>query len=479
MAKKSPKKLLILALALLFLLVLTKSLPTLLARDTESSKKSSEGSTQADRVILTSPPSLTLPFFSTAKETSLSSACSLPVITEKTAPISPKAPTVTPALTPVTGLEGTPPVAITQQRLPAVWVTGLVDTPPIDVGAVSPTAASPEVAAFVATAYALDFPKSEVRSAKALKEELDTIVEKAKASGISTLYFQVRPASDAFYESSLFPTSRYLVEKEGEQAPIDVLRYLIERAHREGLFVHAWINPYRIRSAAERDIALSPDHPARLDPSLAFTVKGGYYYQPAKESVRQLIAAGVGEIVSRYDVDGILLDDYFYPEGIKDEDAALYEQYRQTGGKLSLGDWRREEITRMIRLLYQTVKQERPDCLFGVSVRGIWKNQKDDPAGSPTKGADSYSVDYADPLLWAREGIVDHIAPQLYWSFNDPNAPFVPLADWWQNALSTTKAKLTVALAPYRIPASELKAQIFYLSMQASPALALFRFSYL
>ncbi|MBQ7365161.1 MAG: family 10 glycosylhydrolase [Clostridia bacterium] len=359
-------------------------------------------------------------------------------------------------------------------------VTGLADTPPLALPEETPSAVTEPIrAVFVATAYGLDFPKSADKSAKALTDELASLVRTAKDNGINTLVFQVRPASDAFYASSLFPTSRELTGSEGDPAPIDVLQTLITIAHGENIRVHAWINPYRIREAGDAT-PLSPKHPAAVHPSYTFTVKGGIYYQPALAEVRKLITDGIAEIVTHYAVDGILFDDYFYPEAITYEDRFLYQAYTEKGGELSLADWRRDNVNQLIRETYATIKRLSPDCLFGVSPRGIWRNRSEDAGGSLTSGGGSYDTVYADSLAWAQEGCVDYLAPQLYWSFNESAAEFITLATWWQNALQTTDTDLVPALASYRLSRQELSAEIFYLSQQPHiQGYALFRFSYL
>ncbi len=331
----------------------------------------------------------------------------------------------------------------------------------------------PMNAAFVATAYRLDFPKSDPITKESLEEELSTLVETAKAAGINTLIFQVRPFSDAFYASEIFPTSRYLVGNEGEAAPIDVLAVLLEKAHAKGLAVHAWINPYRIGSHP-----LSAEHPAVKHPDYLFYQNGKLYFHPSLPEVQELIVSGVREIVSSYAVDGILFDDYYYPEGMKSEDAALYEAYRQSGGELSLGDFRREAVNSLIRKTYTALKSIAPDCLFGVSPRGIWRNLSEDPNGSDTRGQSAYDEIYCDALAWVREKTVDYLVPQLYWSYSTEGAEFALLADWWQKQLDGSEIALIPALAAYRLPKEEIKAQIHYLTHKPGyEGYALYRWS--
>lgn len=388
----------------------------------------------------------------------------------------------------ITGLPDTPPIALTSEtpitespitERPTL-VTGLPDTLPITLDDTPPILAAETVAAYIATAYCLDFPKSEVRSAENLTNELKALVTKAKKEGINTLFFQVRPASDAFYSSEVFPTSRYLVKNEGDPLPLDVLKTLLTLAHAEGIAVHAWVNPYRVTSSGESIASLAPNSPARLHPEYTFTCEGAVYYQPALDEVIALVAEGVGEIVRGYPVDGILFDDYFYPEGIENEDSALYQRYLSKGGKLSLADWRRENVNRLVTRCYETVKAIDPNCLFGIAPRGIWRNITEDAGGSITAGASAYDSIYCDATAWVRASTVDYLAPQLYWSYHEEKAQFINLALWWHTLLENTEIQLIPSLAAYRLSEEEIKAQCFYLaSLPHCHGWALYRIAYL
>ncbi len=391
-------------------------------------------------------------------------------------------PSVSDTVALITGLPNTTRLPQTSSsETPPVFITGLPDTTPLELSLEQPVLDKNEtVAAYIATAYRLDFPKSETVTAKTLTEELEALVRKASENHINVLYFQVRPASDAFYDSAIFPSSRYLVRNEGDTPPLDVLKTLLAIAKRYGIKIYAWINPYRITSQGEKLEALSDNNPARLYPEYIFEKDGAYYYQPALEEVRALIAAGIAEIVRNYDVDGILFDDYFYPENMKNEDESCYEAYRRNGGTLSLGDWRRENINMLIRECYQTIKSIRTDCAFGVAPRGIWRNIGEDADGSMTAGGSAYDGIYCDALAWVKEKTVDFLAPQLYWSYHEPNAPFLTLALWWENALKNSNIALIPSLAAYRLSEEELAAEIFYLSsLEGCNGYALYRITHL
>ena len=365
-------------------------------------------------------------------------------------------------------------------KTPAL-VTGFTGTLPLSLPLASPNVNEEEMrAVYVASAYNLDFPSKPGLSKNELQKELDEIVNNALACGMNTIFFQVRPASDALYRSSLFPTSRYLAESEGGALALDALGYLIEKAHAKGVKVHAWINPFRVRSASESDAVLSKTNPAKIDPNLTFTVEGAVYYNPALVAVQDLVLQGVREILTHYDVDGILFDDYFYPENMKSEDAASYAAYLKSGGTLSLGDFRRQNINLLIERVYRTVKSEKKNCLFGVAPRGVWRNASEDPLGSNTRGGSAYDAIFCDALAWVKGGYLDYLSPQIYWSFDHKSAPFATLADWWDNALSDSGVKLCVSLAVYSLSDAEIERQKEYLAkLEEYDGFALYRYRYL
>jgi len=368
----------------------------------------------------------------------------------------------------------------TKPQKPAL-VTGFSGTLPLALPVASPNVSENEMrAVYVASAYNLDFPSRSGLSKSALQQELDAMVNEAVSAGMNTIFFQVRPASDALYRSDIFPVSRYLAESEGGAMALDALGYLIEKAHAKGIQVHAWINPFRVRSASESDAVLSKNNPAKVNPVLTFTVEGAVYYNPALKGVQELIVDGVREILVRYDVDGILFDDYFYPENMQNEDAKEYVAYQKAGGTLSLGDFRRENINVLIESVYRTVKKEKPRCLFGVAPRGVWRNAEDDPSGSDTRGGAAYDAIFCDALAWVKGGYIDYLSPQIYWNFDHKAAPFAVLADWWNKALRGSGVKLCVSLACYSLPKEEIARQREYLlKLSAYGGFALYRYGYM
>lgn len=360
-------------------------------------------------------------------------------------------------------------------------VTGFSGTLPLALPLASPNVSQEEMrAVYVASAYNLDFPSRPGLSKAALQSELDAIVNGAASCGMNTIVFQVRPASDALYRSEIFPVSRYLAASEGGAMALDALGYLIESAHAKGIKVHAWINPFRVRSASEGDAVLSKNNPAKVNSALTFTVEGAVYYNPALQAVQNLIIDGVREILVNYDVDGILFDDYFYPEHITSEDAKEYAAYQKAGGRLSLADFRRGNINTLIERVYRTVKNEKPQVLFGVSPRGVWRNAEDDPSGSDTRGGAAYDAVFCDALAWVKGGYLDYLSPQIYWSFDHKSAPFATLADWWNQALRGSGVELCVSLASYSLPKEEIARQKEYLAaLSQYGGFALYRYAYM
>ena len=308
---------------------------------------------------------------------------------------------------------------------------------------------------WVSSVANIDYPSQQGLSADQLKSEADTILNNIAAMGLNTVFLQVRPSADALYQSALFPWSRYVSGTAG-QAPdgdFDVLAYWVEGAHSRGLQLHAWLNPYRItRDGKEELDALPETSPAKQHPEWVVEYESNYYFNPGLPAVQQLVVDGAAEIVRNYDVDGIHLDDYFYP-GTDFNDAAAYARY---GDDFSdIGDWRRDNVNTLIASLDETVHAINPELSFGVSPAGIWDNKADNPKGSDTNGRSSYREIYCDSVEWIKRGTVDYICPQLYWSIGYEIADFEVLVDWWQDIVSTSDVALYIGIGAYRAAEAE------------------------
>ena len=302
---------------------------------------------------------------------------------------------------------------------------------------------------WVSSVYNLDYPTKKTVSADELKQQANQILDGCEQAGLNTVFLQVRPTSDALYDSDIFPWSHWLTGTQGT-APedgFDPLEYWVDEAHRRGLELHAWINPYRVTRDQNWE-HLDPSNPAKTHSGWAVPYKdGNYYYDPGLPEVRELVVDGAAEIAENYDVDGIHLDDYFYP-GADFNDAATYQKYGK--GFDNLADWRRDNVNQLIAALDEELHEIDPEIQFGVSPSGIWANKTTDPRGSDTRGYESYASAYADSLAWMEAGTVDYIIPQIYWEIGHSAADFATLTDWWISKTDGTDVKLYIGLAAYK-----------------------------
>lgn len=290
-------------------------------------------------------------------------------------------------------------------------------------------------AAWVATVANIDWPSRPALPVAAQQREARAILDHLVALRMNAVVLQVRPQGDALYASRLEPWSSYLTGTQGE-APspsYDPLAFWIQEAHRRGLELHAWCNPYRANHPANRG-GLAPESLAKARPDLVVTLgdKGYLWMDPSRAEVQEHSLAVMLDIVRRYDVDGLHLDDYFYPypsyHGGRDfPDDASFATYRAAGGKLARGDWRRAAVDGFIERLYRGIKAVKPRVKFGISPFGIWR------PGHPSsiRGFDQYDELFADARRWLREGWVDYFTPQLYWPIAQVPQSFPVLLGWW------------------------------------------------
>ena len=300
---------------------------------------------------------------------------------------------------------------------------------------------------WVSSVYNLDYPSSQTTDPAVLRAEADAILDNCQDWGLNTVFLQVRPTSDALYSSDLFPWSRWLTGKQGE-APadeFDPLAYWIAEAHARDMELHAWINPYRITRAGTTDWNdIAPSNPAAQHPDWVIAHEGNYYYDPGLPEVRDLVIDGAVELAEEYDIDGIHLDDYFYP-GTDFADDQTYALY---GNGLSLADWRRENVNLLIEGLHNALDDYPID--FGVSPSGIWANETSHPRGSATGGFEHYTNNYADSVCWIENEWIDYIIPQIYWEIGHSLADFSTLADWWEDMTEPSSVALYIGMPAYR-----------------------------
>ena len=306
-------------------------------------------------------------------------------------------------------------------------------------------------AVWVCSVLNLDFPSRKGLDNNALRREIDAIVKKAAELKLNALIVQVRPCGDALYKSNLFPWSEYLTGAQGT-APkdgFDPLAYWVEQAHRSGLELHAWVNPYRVThpTAKITDAGrLAAGNPARINPSRIIAYKDALYYDPGLYINKKLIINGVAEIVRNYGVDGIHLDDYFYP-GADFPDDASYAKY---GGGLDRAEWRRGNVNDVIKGIQRVIRRQNKNVRFGVSPFGIWRNAKSSPLGSDTSGSESYGSMFADSRRWVKSGWIDYICPQIYWYQGFEAADYAKLVKWWADVCDGTGVDLYVGHAAYK-----------------------------
>ena len=249
---------------------------------------------------------------------------------------------------------------------------------------------------------------------------------------MNAVIVQVRPKADAFYVSKTEPWSQFLTGTRDGAPGYDPLAFMLEEAHRRGLELHVWLNPFRVTTGEDLSV-LSPRSVGRRHPEWLVRYVGRWYLDPGRYEVRSYLLSVVAEIVRGYDVDAIHMDDYFYPYpqgGQPFPDGKTYQRY---GASLfdDVSQWRRDNVNRLIKGISDTIRALRPGVKFGISPFGIYRNASDDPSGSATRGLSNYDDLYADVALWVREGWIDYVLPQLYWENGHSAADFGELLRWW------------------------------------------------
>ena len=253
-----------------------------------------------------------------------------------------------------------------------------------------------------------------------------------QAAGVNTIMFQVRAEADALYNSPYEPWSKFLTGRQGVNPGWDPLAWMIEQSHARGMELHAWINPFRAKTKATNELAAN--HPYFRNPERFFKYAGLYIFDPGLMENQEYICRIAQDIVTRYDVDGFHIDDYFYPYpdgGAPIPDDATYAAYNRGIGDRA--EWRRANVNNFIKMLFNTLRATKPWVKFGVSPFGIYHNARpgDRVPGSPTRGLQNYDDLYADVLRWVNNGWVDYVVPQLYWEIGHPSADYETLIRWW------------------------------------------------
>lgn len=290
-------------------------------------------------------------------------------------------------------------------------------------------------AAWVATVANINWPSKRNLSAEEQKREAISLLDFLEANNFNAVIFQVRPSADALYNSTHEPWSYFLNGEIGKKPYpyYDPLEFWVEEAHKRGLELHVWLNPYRAHHSSGGEV--TSQSMVRKEPSMIVRLKNGmYWFDPANKNTQDHASRVVMDIVKRYDIDGVHFDDYFYPYasyngGADFPDNQTWNEYRRNGGNLSRADWRRQNVNQFIERVYSEIKAEKKYVKFGLSPFGIWKPGY--PAG--VTGSSQYDELYADAKLWLNKGWIDYFAPQLYWPIEPQRQSFTALLKWWQS----------------------------------------------
>ncbi|MEE4599463.1 family 10 glycosylhydrolase [Streptomyces sp. DSM 41524] len=304
---------------------------------------------------------------------------------------------------------------------------------------------------WLATVANRDWPSRPGLPAEQQRAELLGFLDTAVSRRLNAVVFQVRPTADALWPSPYEPWAECLTGVQGRDPGWDPLGTAVREAHRRGLELHAWFNPYRIANHTDPS-RLIPTHPARVHPEWVVPYGGKLYYNPGLPEVRRFVQDAMLDAVARYDIDAVHWDDYFYPYPVAgqvfDDDAA-YE--RHGAGFPDRAAWRRNNIDRLVYETAVRVKRLKRRVRFGISPFGVWRNQATDPLGSATTaGVQTYDDLYADTRGWVRRGWLDYVVPQVYWNIGFAAADYAVLVPWWSEAVRDTGVNLYIGEALYK-----------------------------
>lgn len=303
---------------------------------------------------------------------------------------------------------------------------------------------------WVATVDNIDWPSKKNLSVAEQKAEFIQLLDMHQRNGMNAVIVQVRPAGDALYPSKLEPWSEFLTGKQGlAPSPLyDPLEFMISETHKRGMEFHAWLNPYRAVFNLLTS-SISPSHLTKTHPEWFLVYGNKKYFNPSLPEVREHLGKVVKNLVTNYDLDGIHMDDYFYPYRIAGKEFPDEKYYQKYGKGMNKEDWRRSNCDSIILLIHNIVRSINPHIKFGISPFGVWRNKSQDPMGSETKaGQTNYDNLYADILLWLQKGWIDYVVPQLYWERGHKLADYDVLLDWWNQ--HTYGKHLYIGLGIYR-----------------------------
>jgi uncharacterized lipoprotein YddW (UPF0748 family) len=308
---------------------------------------------------------------------------------------------------------------------------------------------------WIATVDNIDWPIKGMVNVDSQKIEYVRQLDMHLRNGMNAVIVQVRPAADAFYPSSYEPWSQWLTGTQGQPPSpwYDPLQFMIEETHKRNMEFHAWCNPYRADFKIGAS-SIGPSHITKLHPEWFLEYGDKKYFDPGNKDAQRFVANVIADMVSRYDVEAVHMDDYFYPYRIAGKEFPDSVNYLKYGNGMNKDDWRRSNVDSIILMISKAIKKEKPWCKFGISPFGVWRNKNRDPDGSDTKaGQTNYDDLYADILLWLKKGWIDYVAPQLYWEFGHPAAPYEVLLNWWSR--HTYGRQCYIGLGIYRAGSNE------------------------
>lgn len=321
---------------------------------------------------------------------------------------------------------------------------------------------------WVASVINIDWPSKKTLTIQEQKDEYIKILENIKKWNMNAVFVQIKPVGDAFYPSKYAPWSEYLTGKQGVAPGYDPLKFMIDEAHKRNIEFHAWFNPYRLTMAGGVE-KLADSNIGKKRQEWTVMYGGKLYLNPGIPEVNDYVVESIMEVVKNYNVDGVHLDDYFYPYKIKGQEYNDEAQYRKYGDKFpNKSEWRRNNINNLVEKLYKNIKREKANVVFGISPFGVWRNiATDSRRGSNTNaGIQNYDDLYADVLYWMENGWLDYVAPQIYWNQGFKEAEYNTLVDWWVKYSKETNTKLYIGQAVYKVKewenSEELVNQINY-----------------
>lgn len=308
--------------------------------------------------------------------------------------------------------------------------------------------------AWIATVANIDWPsEAAIGDSATQQHEMIFLLDSLHSLGLNAIIFQVRPTADALYRSSFEPSSHWLTGTQGSSLTWDPLAWTIEEAHKRQMEVHVWLNPYRVNLAKTDTTAICEDHIWKKHRDWFWEYNKQWYFDPGLDVTREWICTIVQDIISRYDIQAIHMDDYFYPYPVGKKqlpDAETFARYPR--GFTDIREWRRNNVNMAIQEISATIRECKDSVEFGISPFGVWRNANVDSTGSATTaGITNYDDLYADIRLWIKNGWIDYVLPQLYWEIGKKAADYEVLAHWWANEVRGTKCKLYIGMAPYRL----------------------------